>query len=94
MNESTETLLITVEIRPKTDDKGWYLEVINTITGKRFDCQTLEEMNERIETLYGLYLERELQVMWLPSHDARPEHIDEVRSLIGAIQKEMDADKL
>jgi len=93
MSESKETLLITVEIQPNEADDGWYLEVINDITGKRFECQTLEEMNENIETLYGLYPERELQVMWLPSHNAKTEHIEEVRSLIGAIQKEMDKNK-
>lgn len=94
MSEPKETLLITVEIRPNETDEGWYLEVINSITGKTFDCQSLDEMNQNIETLYSLYPERELQVMWLPSHDARPEHIEEVRSQIGAIQKEMDEQKI
>lgn len=94
MSDQEKTLLITVEIKPNETDEGWFLEVINSITGKVFNCRTLEEMNENIETLYGLYPGHELQVMWLPSHDAEPEHIEEVRTLIGAIQKEMDESKI
>jgi glutathione peroxidase-family protein len=83
-----ETLLITVEI--KSNPQGWLLEVINTITGKTFLCQNLEEMNEQIETLYSLYPDHELQVMWLPSHEAKPEHVEEIRMLIDAIQQQLN----
>ncbi len=93
MSDKEETLLITVEIKPNETDNGWFLEVINNLTGKVFNCLTLEEMNENIETLYGLYPNHELQVMWLPSHDAEPEQIEDVRMKINAIQQELDADK-
>lgn len=94
MSDQEKTLLITVEIKSNETDDGWFLEVINSITGKVFDCQTLEEMNENIEALYSLYPGYELQVMWLPSHDAKPEHVEEIRMLIGAIQKEIDENKI
>lgn len=93
MSDREETLLITVEIMPNEADDGWFLEVVHSITGKVYSCQTLEDMNENIETLYGLYPSRELQVMWLPSHDARPEHIEDVRVKVGALQKELDENK-
>ena len=64
MSDTEETLLITVEIKPNEADDGWFLEVINSITGKTFNCNTLEEMNENIETLYSLYPDHELQVMF------------------------------
>ena len=93
MNDSEETLLITVEIKPNETDGSWFLEVINSITGKTFNCKTLEEMNENIETLHGLYPDHELQVMWLPSHDASPDHVEEVRALIGALQQRLNEEK-
>ncbi len=93
MSDTEETLLITVEIKPNETGDGWFLEVINSITGKTFNCKTLEEMNEKIETLHGLYPDHELQVMWLPSHDASPDHVEEVRTLIDALQRKLDEDK-
>ncbi len=93
MSDREETLLITVEIMPSKTDDGWFLEVVHSITGKVYNCQTLEEMNENIETLYGLYPSRELQVMWLPSLDAAPEHIEDVRVKVGVMQKEIDENK-
>ena len=93
MSDKKETLLITIEIKPQETGDGWLLEVINNITGKLINCQTLEEMNENIEMFYGLYPDHELQVMWLPSLDAEPEHIEDVRIKVNAIQKGLDEAK-
>jgi hypothetical protein len=91
MSDKKELLTITIEII--SDDNGWELEVVNTVTGKAIMCKTLEEMNETIETFHGLYADRELQVMWLQTTAAKDEHIEEIRVLIGKIQEELDANK-
>ncbi len=91
MSEKKEILTITVEII--SDDNGWQLEVVNTVTGKAIMCEDLDKMNEAIETFHSLYLERDLQVMWLSTTEAKDEHIEEIRTLIGKIQAEIDADK-
>jgi len=75
-----QALLITVEI--KSNQEGFYLEVINTITQKEFTCKSIEEMNEIITTLYNLYPDHELEVEWLKSPLAYPHHINEVREQI------------
>ena len=91
MSEKKEILTITVEII--SDDNGWQLEVVNTVTGKAIMCEDLDKMNETIETFHSLYMDRELQVMWLSTTEAKDEHIEEIRVLIGKIQEEIDANK-
>ncbi len=91
MSEKKELLTITIEII--SDDNGWQLEVVNTVTGKAIMCEDLDKMNETIEMFHGLYAERELQVMWLSASAAKDEHIEEIRVLIGKIQADLDANK-
>jgi hypothetical protein len=86
-----EKLLITIEIKPNTQEEdSWYLEIINTLTAKVFNAQNLEAMNEVLETLYSLYPGSDLEVRWLPSQEASPAHINEVRTLINKMQEEMN----
>lgn len=82
-----QTLLVTVEIQ--SNSEGWRLEVVNTITGKQFHCDTLEAMNERINMLYSLYEDHTLQVEWLKSPLARPDHINEIRQQIDEMQRDL-----
>ena len=84
----SQTLLMTVEIRSRGPE--WELEVVNTLTGKRFVSTTLDAMNETIRMLYGLYEGYELRVEWLKSPLARPDHISEIRTMIAAMQQELD----
>lgn len=83
-----QKLLITVEIQSVGDQ--WQLNVVNTITEKRFVCHSIEEMNEKIQTLYSLYNGYELQVEWLKTPLARPNHINEVRKEIDKMQQTLD----
>ncbi len=91
MSKKKEILTITIEII--SDDDSWQLEVVNTVTGKAIMCEDLDKMNEAIETFQSLYTERDLQVMWLSTTEAKDEHIEEIRVLIGEIQAELDANK-
>ncbi len=91
MSEKKEILTITIEII--SDDDGWQLEVVNTVTGKAVMCEDLDKMNETIEMFHSLYMNRDLQVMWLSTTEAKDEHIEEIRALIGKIQEELDANK-
>ena len=91
MSKKKEILTVTIEII--SDDDEWQLEVVNTVTGKAIMCEDLDKMNETIEMFQSLYLERELQVMWLSTTEAKDEHIEEIRGLIGKIQEELDANK-
>jgi wyosine [tRNA(Phe)-imidazoG37] synthetase (radical SAM superfamily) len=91
VSKKKEILTITIEII--SDDDSWQLEVVNTVTGKAIMCENLDKMNEAIETFQSLYTERELQVMWLSTTEAKDEHIEEIRVLIGEIQAELDANK-
>ena len=81
-----QTLLITVEI--KSNHEGFILEVMNTITQKKFECKNVGAMNEIVTTLYNLYPDNELEVAWLKSPLAYPHHINEVREQIIAFEKE------
>ncbi len=83
-----KTLLITVEIQSVGDQ--WQLEVVNTITEKHFICHSIDEMNEKIQMLYGLYDDYELQVEWLKTPLARPDHINEVRKEIDTMQQKLE----
>ncbi len=91
MSETKENLRLTIEII--SQDDGWQLEVVNTITNKAMLCESLEKMNETIEMFYGLYPEHELQVMWLPSVDSNPDHVEEIRGLVDAIKADLDENK-
>jgi hypothetical protein len=83
------TLLITVEINSIAPDT-WRLQVVNTITGKTFECESLEAMNETVTTLSGLYPEHELRVEWLKSPRALPHHINALREQIKALEKTLE----
>ncbi len=91
MSKKKEILTVTIEII--SDDDEWQLEVVNTVTGKAIMCEDLDKMNETIEMFQSLYVERDLQVMWLSTTEAKDEHIEEIRGLIGKIQEELDANK-
>ncbi|WP_345987818.1 hypothetical protein WCX18_11135 [Sulfurimonas sp. HSL1-2] len=83
-----QQLLITVEIQSVGDQ--WQLDVINTITRKHFICHNLDEMNENIQMLFDLYEGYELQVEWLKTPLARPDHINEVRQEIDKMQHSLE----
>jgi len=82
-----DTLLLTVEIKEKNIG-GWYLTLTNTITEKSFDVETMEELNEKMETFASLYPEAQPQVDWIENGEVRDEYVNEVRQQILAFSEE------
>lgn len=83
-----QKLLITVEIQSVGDQ--WQLDVVNTVTEKHFICHNIDEMNEKIQTLYDLYEGCDLEVEWLKTPLVRPDHLNEVRKEIDAMQRSLE----
>ena len=85
-----ETLLLTVEIKVASLG-GWYLLLENAITEKEFECKGIEEFNEKLIMLQGLYPEHELQVDWLEADsNVLPEYINDIRQQLIAYEEKLE----
>ena len=81
-------LLITVEI--KSDENSWWLELTDTLNDKIYNHNSVASMNSEINRIYSSLPDANLEVKWLRSPYARVEHIEEVRTEVDQIQKELD----
>ena len=70
---------------------GWYITLTETATGKRVDCDTLEEYMEKIEEM-GMEYGPDMQVAWSvdPTVDKKimDAYVLEIRGLMQKYQEE------
>jgi hypothetical protein len=84
-----DVLEITASIEPNGIG-GWYIKATNLETGVSADCQSVEAYANFMQESVNLSACSGFKAIWLPSPNAKPEHIQEVRSQLLAHQEMLE----
>ncbi len=75
---SEDILVVTAEIKPNGIG-GWFIEAINTETGEKRVCKTIEEYSAFLNEAVYTTQKDNFQAVWLESPEATPAMIADVR---------------
>jgi len=91
--ESQDILIVTAEIKPNGMG-GWFIEAVNTETGEKRVCKTIEEYNAFMNEALYTTEKGNFQAVWLESPEATPAMIADVRKRLMEFYNQLEGGAL
>jgi hypothetical protein len=91
--QDENVLIVTAEIKPNGMG-GWFIEAVNTETGEKRVCNTIEEYSAFLNESVYTTAKDNFQAVWLESPMATPKMIAEVRKELMEFHNQMENSNL